>query len=91
MRIDPIPVAFTGSRKPVEQQAEQRAIVQAVHAVNATGALGDGRELVFSFDRQTRRPIIRLVDRTTGEVLRQIPNAQALRLAQDLKIPGDGR
>jgi len=87
MRIDYSPPAFIGSVEPVEAQAENRAIVQAVQALNASGKLGDSGELVFSLDPKTRRPVIQVVDRITGEVLQQIPNRRILRMAQDLKIP----
>ena len=66
---------------------DNRAIVQAVQALNASGKLGDSGELVFSLDPKTRRPVIQVVDRITGEVLQQIPNRRILRMAQDLKIP----
>jgi uncharacterized FlaG/YvyC family protein len=88
MRIDYSPPVFSGAAQPVEVKAENRAVIQAVHALNAGGSLGDSRELVFSLDRQTHRPVIRLVDRITGEVLQQFPNEQILRMAQDLKIVG---
>jgi uncharacterized FlaG/YvyC family protein len=91
MRIDgPTPVidhSFTAARDPIEIQAQNREIIQAVRAVNASQQLGDSTELVFSLDRQTRRPIIRVVDRNTNEVVLQIPDEQILRLAQQLKIP----
>ena len=86
--IDP---SFSSPRDSAEIQAGNREIIQAVRAVNASGKLGDGSELVFSLDRQTRRPIIRIVSRITNEVLQQIPNEQVLRLAEDLKIPGEDR
>ena len=91
MRIDYPPHASTIPVDPVEIQAEHRAIIQAAHAVNASGRLGDSSELVFSIDRQTRRPVIRVVSRTTGELLRQIPDEQLLRMAAELKIPGADR
>jgi hypothetical protein len=78
----------TGVQDSVAIQAENRQVIQAVRAVNASGNLGDDRELVFSLDRQTRRPIIRIVDRSTNEVILQIPNERVLALADDLKVFG---
>ena len=90
MRIDSsIPAidhSFSSTRDSIEIQAENREIIQAVRAVNASQKLGDGNELVFSLDRETRRPIIKIVNRNTKEVVRQIPNEGVLRLADDLKI-----
>ena len=45
MRIDYSPPGFIGSIEPVEAQAENRAIIQAVQALNASGKLGDSGEL----------------------------------------------
>src|SRR6266581_9349941 len=96
MKIDQttIPAAgpgFDNSTDSIRIQSENREIIQAVRAVNASAKLGDNNELVFSLDRQTRRPVIKIVNRKTNEVLQQIPNEQVLRLAEDLKLPGNGR
>lgn len=82
---------FGPARDPIEIQAANREVIQAVRAVNASEKLGDSNELVFSLDRQTRRPVIRVVNRITNEVIQQIPNEQVLRLAEDLKIVGNDR
>ena len=72
---------------PVEQplspseRAERLDLVKAVTAVNESGALGSQSELTFSFDRKSRRPILRIVDRQTREVIRQIPSEELLQLA----------
>jgi flagellar protein FlaG len=42
------------------------------------------RELTFEFDEAAGRIVIRLVDRTTREVLRQIPSEEALAIARAL-------
>jgi len=95
MRIDgsipAIDTNFSGSRDPIAIQAENRQVIQAVHAVNASAKLGDSHQLVFSLDRHSRRPVIKVVNRITNEVVRQIPNEQILRLAEDLKITESNR
>jgi len=88
MRIDSLTPAFSGPADSLEMQAGNRRIVQAVRILNSSQQLGDSRELVFSLDGQTRRPVIRVVNRITREVLQQIPNEQILRMAEDLKISG---
>jgi len=82
---------FNNSKDSIQIQTENREIIQAVRAVNASVKLGDNNELTFSLDRQTRRPIIKIVNRKTNEVVLQIPNEQVLRLAEDLKLTGQGR
>jgi flagellar protein FlaG len=41
-----------------------------------------GRSLQFSVDADSGRTVVSVRDSATGEVIRQIPNAEALRLAQ---------
>jgi flagellar protein FlaG len=43
------------------------------------------RELEFSLDESTGATVVRVVDRTTKTVVRQIPSDVALRLARNLK------
>jgi len=64
--------------------AEQRELIQAVKSVNASEALGPDNELSFVMDRETRRPVIRIVNRKTKEVIRQVPPEYVLRLAREM-------
>jgi flagellar protein FlaG len=66
-----------------EQTAQNRQVLQAAKTVNDSGVLGKN-ELVFIVDRQTHRPVLRLVDRDTHQVVSQIPPEYVLRLAQNL-------
>ena len=67
-------------------QADNRQLIQAVKALNATEMFGQNSELTFVLDRETRKPLVRIVDRETREVIRQIPPEYALRIAEDLKL-----
>ena len=67
----------------VQDAAQRRQVLQAAKAVNESGVLGEN-QLEFSLDRQTHRPVIRIVDRTTQKVISQIPPEYVLQLAQDL-------
>ena len=71
---------------PVDTQraAETREVIQAVRAVNAAELLGTNSELTFLVDRGTQRPVIRLVDKETRDVIQQIPPEYVLRMAEDL-------
>lgn len=82
---------FNNSKDSFQIQTENREVIQAVRAVNASVKLGDNNELTFSLDRQTRRPVIKIVNRKTNEVVAQIPNEQVLRLAEDLKLAWERR
>jgi uncharacterized FlaG/YvyC family protein len=74
------------SAVPPEIAAEQRQIVQAVKALNSTDMFGENSELTFVLDRETRRPLVRIIDKKTNEVIRQIPPEYALRMAEYLKF-----
>jgi uncharacterized FlaG/YvyC family protein len=89
--IPAVDLNFSNSKDSVQIQAENREVIQAVRAVNASVKLGDNNELTFSLDRHTRRPVIKIVNRKTNEVVAQIPNEQVLRLAEYLKVSGEGR
>ncbi|XOV81510.1 MAG: flagellar protein FlaG [bacterium] len=66
----------------VNQQRSAR-VEKAVEQLNEY-AQSFQRDLTFSMDEDLGRTIVRVVDRTTQEVIRQIPNETALRLARNL-------
>lgn len=80
-------VAFPVTTEPVQTNrlAENRDLIQAVRGVNSSGRLGDNRELTFLLDRETRRPVIQIIDRETHEVIQQVPAEYVLRIAEDLR------
>jgi flagellar protein FlaG len=43
------------------------------------------RSLQFRVDESTGRMIVSITDAETGEVIRQVPGEEALRIAQDLE------
>ncbi|MCL4402935.1 MAG: flagellar protein FlaG [Acidobacteria bacterium] len=65
--------------------AQNRELIQAVRTVNAAELLGQDNELVFLLDRETRRPVLRIVSRTTNEVIRQVPPEYVLHLAEEMR------
>ncbi len=52
--------------------------------MNAAELLGQDNELSFVVDRNTRRAVVRIVNRETREVIRQIPDEYVLRLAEEI-------
>lgn len=76
---------FAGATENPVDRAQRLEIIQAVHAVNKAEVYGDNRELTFVLDRETRRPVLQIVDKQTREVINQIPPENVLRLARDLK------
>jgi flagellar protein FlaG len=71
-----------------ELQAENREVIEAVKAINAAELFGQNSELTFIIDRETRRPLVRIVDRETKEVLQQIPTEYAIRMAEEGGVIG---
>ena len=67
------------------QLVERRALVQAVRELEKAEVVGDGNELRLALDRETKRPVVRIVNRETGELIRQFPTEEVIRLAQRLK------
>jgi flagellar protein FlaG len=66
-------------------KAQQRELITAVKAVNASELMDQQSELTFVVDRKTKQMVMRIVDRETGEVLRQLPPESVLRMAAELK------
>jgi len=75
----PAPVA------PAENHAQNREVIQAVKALNATEMFGEQNELLFQQDPQTHRMVVRVINRQTKEVVSQIPAEYVLQLAAGLK------
>ncbi len=82
--VSPIPTSAAVELEK-QQVAERRDLVRAVKAINATELFGENYELTFVFDRQSKRTLIRIIDRETKEVIRQLPNEYALRIASQLR------
>jgi flagellar protein FlaG len=59
-------------------------VMRAVAAQIESYLKANGRELQFSVDQETGRTVITVRDPSTGEVIRQIPDVEAVRIAQAL-------
>jgi uncharacterized FlaG/YvyC family protein len=59
-----------------------------VKALNGAEMFGPENELRFQQDPETRRMVVRVVNRKTREVISQVPAEYILRLAEDLKQRG---
>ncbi|HTT62643.1 MAG TPA: flagellar protein FlaG [Bryobacteraceae bacterium] len=67
---------------------ENRELIRSVKSVDASALFGEGSELTFALDRETKRPVARVVNPQTGEVLWQAPPEYMLRLAETLDQHG---
>jgi uncharacterized FlaG/YvyC family protein len=69
----------------VQSPVSQRELRLAVAQVNENGYAGEGREAVFSVDRATKLPVVKIIDSDTKEVINQWPAEYVLRLAQSTR------
>src|SRR5215467_6450789 len=65
---------------PIFRNQEERQMVAAVHALNKMEFFGSDSRLMFTRDPETQRPVIRFLDRNTGEKLEQLPAEQFLHI-----------
>jgi len=83
-RTDPA-LAVTAVNVPPDAASQNRQVVQAVKALNAAEMFGQDNELEFQLDSATKRLVVRIVNRSTREVVSQVPPEYLLRMAEDLK------
>ena len=82
-----------GKELPVPSQSEPAAKPAAQAKLDLNEAVADinryvqkvSRDLQFSVDDDSGRTVIRVVDRESGDLIRQIPEDIFLRLARNLK------
>ncbi len=85
--VNPITTLITAPAEaavPKQVADERRSLIKAVKEVNQASLYGDTEELSFTFDRNTQKPILRIIDRKTHEVVQQIPAEYVLRMAEKL-------
>ncbi len=67
--------------KPPTQ--DQRALIQAVKAVNGAEMFGQENEVTFKIDRAAGIAVVRVVNKKTGALVQQIPSEQILKMAEE--------
>jgi len=77
--------ALSTNAAPAGNDIPVRQVVAAIHEINKSELMGEGKQLSFTRDPDTRRPVIQIIDQSTGEVLDQLPPESLLRLAEQLK------
>ncbi|WP_395316972.1 flagellar protein FlaG [Variovorax sp. UC74_104] len=78
--------AATAEKDDAKEAATPVQVEQAVRQVNESLALREVG-LRFEVDKETDMVIVKVVDRASGEVIRQIPNEEVVRIA---KLMNDG-
>jgi len=62
-----------------------RQVVVAIRGLNKSELVAEGRALVYARDPETRRPVIHVVERETGNVVDQIPLEEVLRMHAEMQ------
>jgi len=70
---------------PAQSASENRQVVQAVKALNKSEMFGQDNGLEFHRDTDANQWVVKVVSRSTGDVISQIPPEYVLRLAEELK------
>jgi len=83
--LGPLLSAPTQTPTAPDSNNDRRNLIQAVRAINASELLGQDKELTFVVDRTTGRAVARIVNRSTRELIQQIPAEYVLRLAEEIK------
>ncbi|MGX6567542.1 flagellar protein FlaG [Cupriavidus necator] len=87
----------TSTRAPAGLRALERAAAAPVEAVDTSAAIGELVEalkttsigLRFEIDETTHRIITKVIDRETGDLIRQMPTEEVLRIARAIdKLQG---
>jgi uncharacterized FlaG/YvyC family protein len=68
---------------PPPATADQRALIQAVKAVNSAELFGSENEMTFVRDRTTNLPAVRIINKDTGDIVAQIPPEVVLQMADE--------
>ncbi len=76
-------LAAASQPAPPKPTEDQKALIQAVRAVNNANMLGEENELTFKIDRAAGIAVVRIINRKTGELVQEIPNEQVLKMAEE--------
>ena len=86
VRMDSAPPARAVAELPAQKlpkQASVEELKRAVAAINQAMQQSD-RNLEFSVDSDTKKTVVRVVDTSTGEWIRQVPTEAALAISRSI-------
>jgi len=82
-RLNAVPVATAAPT--TDDPAMEREVVMAVQHLNKSDLMANERELQYRRDPKTGHVVVQIRDRSTGEVVDQIPAETIVRLMHDLQ------
>ena len=81
--LSPVAARVPPAEVPRADREFIRTVAQAVGRLNELQAAGEGREITFSIDSVSKRPVVKVVDVETREVVHQWPAEYLLQLDAD--------
>lgn len=79
------PTGASGTEVPRTSGIEaHRRLISAVKSLNSSQLFGEDSEVLFSLDKSTHLPVVKIVNKDTKEVIRQLPPEYVLRIAPDV-------
>lgn len=79
--VEAAPAPAPPAEKPVQAPDAARAVARQIEAYLRS----NGRSVEFSVDADSGRTVVSVRDKETGELIRQIPGDEVLRIAQAMK------
>lgn len=80
---DDAPKVVAGSKQAAPQQLSFTQLKTAVESINRV-MLQSNLNLEFIVDSDTKKPIVKMVDAETGELIRQIPSEEMLAITRSI-------
>lgn len=76
-------VTVKSSQQPASRQPSPEELKSAANVINQV-LRQSNHSLEFSVDNDTKRPIVKLVDTDTGQLIRQIPSEETLAISRSI-------
>lgn len=78
----PATEAAVPAMPPAEQPPSREQVQNAVQEIRKSVESSSSSNLQFSVDDDTGRTVVRVIDKTTGDVIRQIPSEEVIALSK---------
>jgi hypothetical protein len=86
--VSNLPIGTGGLSAGTSAAQDRRDLVDAVRAINRSGLLWPGRELMFRSDPASHQLVVEMLNTETQEVVDQIPSQEVLRMAAEASLSG---
>jgi len=75
-------------QQSIQQESEPESVSELIDSMNDSGAIRN-TSLQFVFDERGDPPVVKVMDKDSGEMIRQIPSELAVKLAKALDDVAD--